>query len=537
MLRVALITAILALAACSASDPATQSVPPLSVATSLAPAGTVRSVASVAAQSSGESAYPNGTPAAVPGIVAFDNYDLGGAEVAYHTAARVNPGGAYRHDGVGIQATTDTAYGNGFNVGWDENGNWYRYTVAVTANGTYAVAVRIASVTPAGGALASFHIADEAGTNLTGPVTVPVTGGFQKWKTIVTSATLTSGTHVLTVFIDAGHASFNLNTMTFAPSQPGPSPSPTTQPTATAAPTGIPTVAPSTMPVDFWDRTNIPPAKNVMTFKFLNRTNGKFSDRQVFWSVTIGNVKQTHSIAEQPTFDMPANASGRVYVYLGTPGTTSTSYYDFMEYTIGATQFNGNTTRVDAFGIKLAMLLHCADGYDVSVGEDAATFAEDRATTFARFIAAVPVPFKALAMQQAPYRIVNPGAGGFGVGGPYASYYSAYVDEVWSSNGLTISKPGPNGSGLAAYPNLSAALYRHTAGPGTFAPNGKLLSQAMWANPSTFYTAAPADYYAKFWHDNAIGGKAYGFPYDDVGGYSSYISHSGPQYLLIAVGW
>jgi hypothetical protein len=44
-------------------------------------------------------------------------------------------------------------------------------------------------------------------------------------------------------------------------------------------------------------------------------------------------------------------------------------------------------------------------------------------------------------------------------------------------------------------------------------------------------------YYAKFWHDNAYDGKAYGFPYDDVGGYSSYISHANPQYMLVAVGW
>ena len=44
-------------------------------------------------------------------------------------------------------------------------------------------------------------------------------------------------------------------------------------------------------------------------------------------------------------------------------------------------------------------------------------------------------------------------------------------------------------------------------------------------------------YYAKFMHDNAYDGKAYGFPYDDVGGYSSYISHSNPKYMIVAIGW
>ena len=108
---------------------------------------------------------------------------------------------------------------------------------------------------------------------------------------------------------------------------------------------------------------------------------------------------------------------------------------------------------------------------------------------------------------------------------------------MWATNGLTIPKAGPNASGLGAYPDLSAAIYRHTAAPGTVSPDGKLLNQAMWANPATFYLQAPANFYAKFWHDNAISGKAYGFPYDDVGGYSTFIAHDNPRYMLVAIGW
>jgi len=59
----------------------------------------------------------------------------------------------------------------------------------------------------------------------------------------------------------------------------------------------------------------------------------------------------------------------------------------------------------------------------------------------------------------------------------------------------------------------------------------------LWKDSTTFYSAAPADYYARFWHERGRNGKAYGFPYDDVGGYSSYISHKNPQYLLVAIGW
>jgi len=299
---------------------------------------------------------------------------------------------------------------------------------------------------------------------------------------------------------------------------------------------GAPPVPPA-QDASFWDASNMPTAQNVMMFKFLNRTNGQFPDSQVFWSVNINGVKETHSIADQQFFDMPANPSGRIYVYLGSVGTAQNNYYDFLEYTIGPAQFNGNTTRVDAFGIKLAMRLHCADGYEVTVGENPATFAEDRTATFARFVAAVPAEFQQLATIQAPYRIVSPGAGGFDTGGQYQDYYSAYIQEIWQSNGLTLPMAGPNGDGLGNYPDLSAAIYRHTAAPGTFSPTGQLLDQSMWASSQNFYQQAPANYYAKFWHDNGINGLAYGFPYDDVGGYSSYISHSNPQYMLVAIGW
>jgi Beta-1,3-glucanase len=299
-------------------------------------------------------------------------------------------------------------------------------------------------------------------------------------------------------------------------------------------------------PPGFWDTGPIPVAKNVMTFVFLNRTNGKYQDSEVYWSFKSGTISELHSIAEQPTYDMPANNSGRMYFYLCATGDascmsdpTKSKYFDFIEHTIGATQYNGNTTRVDAFGLKIAMRLHCADGFDAAVGEDYATFQEDRAVTFQSFLDSVPAEFKPLAQPPfAPYRIVQPGAAGFGTGGANATYYDSFVDELWAANGLTIAKPGPNGSGLGAYPSVSAAIYRHVGNhAGTFDPTGKLLDNTLWANSDTFYQSAPANYYARFWHTRAINGKAYGFPYDDVGGYSSYISHKNPQYMLVAIGW
>jgi hypothetical protein len=303
----------------------------------------------------------------------------------------------------------------------------------------------------------------------------------------------------------------------------------------------------ATMPAgDFWDAPAIPVAHNVMTFVFLNRTNGTFSDGEVYWRFQSGAISELHSIAEQPTYDMPANSSGRMYFYICARGDavcaadpSQSKYFDFIEHTIGPHQYNGNTTRVDAFGLKLAMRLHCSDGFDRAVGEDQATFAEPRAATFQAFVDAVPAEFKPLAQAPyAPYRIVEPGAAGFGDHGAHARYYDAFVDELWSSNGLTIAKPGPNGSGLDKYPDVSAAIFRHVGNvAGSFDADGTLRDQKLWNDSNTFYRSAPANYYARFWHTRSLDGKAYGFPYDDVGGYSTYVSHTNPQYLLVAIGW
>ncbi len=165
-------------------------------------------------------------------------------------------------------------------------------------------------------------------------------------------------------------------------------------------------------------------------FKFLNRTNGQYPDSEVWWKVSINGVTTVHSIAEQSTSICRQIAPEGSTFYLG-PGTDATAanskYFDFMEYTIGNNPpaFHGNTTRVDAFGIKLTMQMLCADGYQVTVGgERSGRFAEDRSVTFQRFLAQVPTEYQHLAQVQAPYRILSPDAA-FNAGGQYADYYSA----------------------------------------------------------------------------------------------------------------
>jgi hypothetical protein len=283
---------------------------------------------------------------------------------------------------------------------------------------------------------------------------------------------------------------------------------------------GTPGTTPPPTQDPFWgDTSTIPAARNVLMVKVLNRTNGRYPDSQVYWSFN----SQVHSIAEQPYLDMPANSAGRMYFYLGTPNS---QYFDFIEFTVGPAVFNGNTTRVDAFGLKLAMRLHARDGYDASVGEDHATFAEDRAVTFQRFIDEVPAEFDQLARSQAPFRIPAPGNDpSFRPGGAQANYFTGYAASV-GINTTTSDVTGCAGV-LANDPPRCAALNRHVAH----------LPQSQWSTPGLYYQAAPANYYARFWHDHAINHLAYGFPYDDYANQSSFISHGNPQYLLIAVGW
>jgi hypothetical protein len=274
-------------------------------------------------------------------------------------------------------------------------------------------------------------------------------------------------------------------------------------------------------PASFWGNTSaIPAATHVLEVAIVNQTNGQYPDSEVYWSFN----GQTESIAQQPYIDMPANSAGRMYFYLGSPNS---QYYDFIEFTVGASSINVDTTRVDRFGLKLALLLHGHDGSNQEVGENYATFQESRSATFARFQNFVPTQFKELATDNAPYGIPSPGNDpAFQTGGAYANYYTSYAASVGDTADSTAQIFGCGGT-LANNPTLCAGLNRHVA----------QLPAAQQTNPANFYQAAPANYYAEFWHQNAINGKQYGFPYDDDAGQSSDISVTNPQYMVVAVGW
>lgn len=124
----------------------------------------------------------------IPGVVYPTDFDMGQAGVAYSDADLANyqvstgqftawnQGWSYRNDGVDIEKSNDLQ-GNGYNVGWLEDGEWMQYDVEVQTTGVYEVRVRVASQ-PGGG---NFNfVADGAAVSI--PFYVSATGGWQTWQ-------------------------------------------------------------------------------------------------------------------------------------------------------------------------------------------------------------------------------------------------------------------------------------------------------------------------------------------------------------------
>ena len=179
----------------------------IAVAALFALALTGANAAGSAAHAATEGPY-GGTAAAVPGTVQAENYDTGGQGVAYNVTSVNGTANGYRSDGVDLEATTDT--GGGHDLGWTAAGQWFKYTVNVATAGTYTVGLRLAAPSAVTDAL---HIANSAGTNLSGNVNVPATGGYQTWATVIATVTLPAGTQTLTV--DQDNAGWNINFLAF----------------------------------------------------------------------------------------------------------------------------------------------------------------------------------------------------------------------------------------------------------------------------------------------------------------------------------
>lgn len=320
-------------------------------------------------------------------------------------------------------------------------------------------------------------------------------------------------------------------------------------------------ISPSSIPV---------PSNGAVSVKIMNGTNGAYNDQQIYWGVlginpannqwsyldlngnlipistalndASGHLTKNgvnyaniyHKASDASWVTLPKITAGRMFLSVGTPLYIKTYndgfagpdlnnptdpnrdiYFDFVEFTIDAAGYHGNTTRVDGFGFPIQhRLINKSGSYDKTTGE---LESETRSGIFTKFQAEVPAAFKSLATIQAPYRIVAPIHGSFAQGGANANYFGGYApystQDIFRCDGALTNA------------STCAAINRH------------VYTASDWNNVSNYYQAAPANYYAKFWHDHSINRLAYGFPYDDVNGQSSYLEVGDPKGLIIRVGW
>ncbi|MGG4343265.1 glycoside hydrolase family 64 protein [Paenibacillus lautus] len=312
------------------------------------------------------------------------------------------------------------------------------------------------------------------------------------------------------------------------------------------------------------------PPNGAVSVKIMNGTNGAYTDQQIYWGVLginpvnnqwsyldlsgnlipissalndapghltkngINYANIYHKVSDASWVTLPRITSGRMFLSVGTPLYLKTYndgfagpdlnnptdpnrdiYFDFVEFTIDAAGYHGNTTRVDGFGFPIQhRLINKSGSFDQTVGEFES---ETRNGIFAKFQAEVPSAFKSLATIQAPYRIVAPIHGSFAQGGANANYFGTYApystQDIFRCDGALTNAA------------TCAAINRH------------VYTSNDWNNVSSYYQAAPANYYAKFWHDHSINRLAYGFPYDDVNGQAAYLEVGDPKGLIIRIGW
>ena len=148
-----------------------------------------------------------GTPWPIPGTIQAENYDNGGQGTAYNDSDPTNDGGQYRTtEGVDVETCTDA--GGGYDVGYTAAGEWEKYTVNVNTAGVYTMQARVASITAGN----SLHVEIDGVT--IGTIAVPNSGDFQTFQTVsVTTPALTTGQHIMRIYMETG--GFNLNYVTF----------------------------------------------------------------------------------------------------------------------------------------------------------------------------------------------------------------------------------------------------------------------------------------------------------------------------------
>lgn len=236
-------------------------------------------------------------------------------------------------------------------------------------------------------------------------------------------------------------------------------------------------------------RSDIAVRNDRMFLQLNNKTNGKYSNDQVYWCIlgyntnhelcyldTNGNLIPAttglntltvndrkvanicHSLAEKDYVYLPDIESGRMYLSYGNPvyitfnvaadgkmgyagpdlnnatDPNQNTLFEFLEFTVKGKEYWGNTTRVDFFSFPMITRLVGQGGYnnypgDSDVYDRVVGDIGTRDEIFAAYKASVPAQFKTLADDK---RIMAPCKTTFNEGAQYANYFDDYINEFWN---------------------------------------------------------------------------------------------------------
>ncbi|WP_239153021.1 beta-1,3-glucanase family protein [Virgisporangium aliadipatigenens] len=231
--------------------------------------------------------------------------------------------------------------------------------------------------------------------------------------------------------------------------------------------------------------------------------------------------------------------------------------HDCWEFTYSDAGMFCNTTNVDMFSVPMAIKLTGArtqsTGALVDGGRDKIFAAMRAEPTFNRLVIGDNL------------RIISPGHG-IGAGLFPANYYDAYINEVWAKYATTDLKITTNrgtftgrvnggrltfDGGVASFgkPTTTDVLFCDGAlvspNDGVTGPVGAVLGAGFnrstlvshpnqpTTDPSTFYKAPISNHFSRILHANHADGKSYGFAYDDVVDFASYIQDERPASIEV----
>ena len=364
-------------------------------------------------------------------------------------------------------------------------------------------------------------------------------------------------------------------------------------------------------------KENVPLRDDRIAIELNNKTNGKYSDSEIYWCI-LGNNENNqlcymdkdgnmipaseslntvevngtkyaniyHTLAESDHVYAPTIRSGRMYLSYGKPvyvkfnGSTgyagpdlnnpgdvnANTLFEFAEFTIEGKNYWGNTTRVDYFCFPMVTRLiggSLYGGYDNVVG-DIGT----RDEIFTAFKNEVPNEYKSLVRDD---RIIAPCKSTFNVGQDNGNYFDNYINEFWNKyanedlrfssesgsfvgrvvgNQMRFTREGDSTVYYVDKPNTQEVL----EGKGAF-DRGNGVEKAIeaqlcaafnrgvatepdkWYTPSQYYKNSVANFYAGFFHEHSVLGKAYGFCYDDVNDQSTLLQYNKADALVIDLKW